>query len=142
MTSSIPGLLASPELVRLAKMAAALKHLDRHWQNAVPPELQHHSTVIGLKAGTLMVTARSAAVVAKLRQWEQRLVVQLNKNGLEVNAIRLRLQVETLPFERPKRQVNLRLSPAALTALSSGVQDLPETVAKEALLRLLAKRNA
>lgn len=141
MARTLQSFLASPELARIARMAATLRQLDAHWQKRLPSELAQHSRVISLEAGTLLVSTRSGGVAAKLRQLETRLVAQLSEMGLEINAIRIKVQVETRPFELKKPNRNLVLSPKALQALASGTAQLADSPAKEALLRLIAKRR-
>jgi len=68
-------------------------------------------------------------------------VAQLSEMGLEINAIRIKVQVETRPFERKKPNRNLALSPKALQVLASGTAQLADSPVKEALLRLIAKRR-
>jgi len=49
MARTLQSFLTSPELARIARMAATLRQLDAHWQKRLPAELAQHSRVITWK---------------------------------------------------------------------------------------------
>jgi hypothetical protein len=140
-TRAFSNLLSSPELARLNRLANAQRQLESRWQTSLPFALQGLSRVIGVDSTVLQVSVRSQAVVAKLRQMEARLLDQLKEKGLQVNAIRYRVQVEPLPHELKKSKRNLALSDAALSALDQATHDLKPSVLRDALAELVAKRR-
>ncbi|WP_374350540.1 DciA family protein [Chitinimonas sp.] len=140
-TRPFSSLLESHSLARLNRLADAQRQLESRWQAALPFALQGLSRVIGVDASVLQVSARSQAVVAKLRQMEGRLLDQLNEKGVQVNAIRYRIQVELLPHEQRNPKRNLALSAAALDALQGAAQTLPPSSLRDALAELVAKRR-
>jgi hypothetical protein len=135
------NLLGSPELAKLQRLASAQRQLDQAWQAALPAEMAGRTRVVGVDAGCFVVSTRSPAILAKLRQMEPRLLECLNESGLKVNAIRCRVQVETLPHERKKTKRNLALSPTALNTLSEAAENFPDSPLRDALANLVAKRR-
>lgn len=131
----------TPNLARLGKLAAALRELQKTWNDSLPDELKGLSEAVGGEGGTLMVATRSSAVAAKLRQMETRLLINLAKNGLEVSAIKVRMQVELLPHQAKNPKRNLELGESALNAFSSASEQLPDSPLKQAMHTLLAKRR-
>ncbi|QDQ26766.1 DUF721 domain-containing protein [Chitinimonas arctica] len=140
-TRAFQSFLDSPQLARLAKLAKAQRQLGGQWQAVLPAGLAKLSDVVGIEGDCLLVSTRSAAVAAKLRQMEARLVLQLNDKGLKINAIRCRIQVELLPHQQKPSKRTLELSPAALTALSAAATDLPPSPLRDALAAMVAKRS-
>jgi hypothetical protein len=140
-TRPFRSLLSSPELARLNRLANAQRQLEALWQAALPPIMVGKSRVIGVDSTVLQVSVRSQALVAKLRQMEARLLARLNEKGLQVNAIRYRVQVEPLPHEQKKPKRNLALSDAALGALDDAAQRLPDSPLRDALATMVAKRR-
>lgn len=140
-TRPFSSLFASPELARLARLAAAQRQLENRWQGVLPEALSGISRVIGVENGCLLVSVRRAAVAAKLKQMEVRLIAQLNEKGLQINAIRYRVQVEPLPHEQKNPKRNLALSPAALHAFDEAAQSLPPSPLRDALAQVVAKRR-
>ncbi|WP_374537150.1 DciA family protein [Chitinimonas taiwanensis] len=134
-------LLSSPELARLQRLAAAQRELERLWQAAVPAELVGLSSVVNLEGDCLQVATRSPALMAKFKQMEARLLVQLNDVGVKINAIRWRVQVELLPHQRKKAKPNLELSEAALQAFEQATQRLQPSPLRDALAEIVAKRR-
>ncbi|PHV12333.1 DciA family protein [Chitinimonas sp. BJB300] len=134
-------LLSSPELARLQRLAAAQRQLESLWQAAVPAELAGLSSVVSLEGDCLQVATRSPALLAKFKQMEARLVVQLNDAGMKINAIRWRVQVELLPHQQKKAKPNLALSEAALCALDEAARTFPPSPLRDALAAMVAKRR-
>lgn len=131
----------SPQLRKLNAAAAVQRQLENCWQGALPPDLAGLSRVVGVQEGTLAVSVRRAAIAAKMKQMEARLIAHLNEKGLQVSAIRYRVQVEPLPHEDKNPKRNLTLSPAALAAFDEAAQALPPSPLRDALAQLVAKRR-
>ncbi len=127
----------SPELRPLVSRAQALSALQRHFANAAPAYLAHSCTVLGLKFGTLTISAANAAAAAKLRQLAPELVVLLQNRGCEVSGIRVKVQVGYTP--EPRRQQPRELSRTARNALSDLGDSLNESPLKKALQRISRK---
>jgi len=138
---SFSAFFSSPELARLQRIASAQRQLERRWQAVLPPQMAGLTRVIGIDGDCLVVSTRSPAIVAKLRQMEMRLLARLSENGLKVNAIQGRVQVELLPHEQKKQKRNLTLSPAALDALESAAQSFSDPSLREAFANVVAKRR-
>ncbi|MFC4159975.1 DciA family protein [Chitinimonas lacunae] len=137
----INRLLATPELQRIARLAAAQQRLALLWKQIVPVELSQAAQAVGVVDGCLLVTTRSPAIAAKLRQMETRLLARLIENGLEVNAIRVKVQVETLPHQQTKPKRNPVLSDAARDTLADAARSLPPSPLADALARMANRRR-
>ncbi|MBV8656799.1 MAG: DUF721 domain-containing protein [Burkholderiales bacterium] len=138
---SLNTFFSSPELARLSRIAHAQRQLERQWQAALPPQMAGLTRVVGVDGDCLVVSTRSPALVAKLRQMEMRLLARLSEGGLKVNAIQCRVQVELLPHEQKNPKRNLTLSPVALDALEAAAQSFPDSPLRDALAALVAKRR-
>ncbi|MBV8466252.1 MAG: DUF721 domain-containing protein [Burkholderiales bacterium] len=140
-TRTFRNFMGSPELAKLQKLASSQRQLDRLWQAALPPEMTGRTRVVGVDRDCFVVSTRSPAILAKLRQMESRLVERLNEGGLKVISIRCRIQVETLPHERKIPKRNPELSAAALDTLAEAAETLPDSPLREALANMVAKRR-
>ncbi|QNM96910.1 DciA family protein [Chitinimonas koreensis] len=140
-TRPFKSLLSSPELMRLNRLANAQRRIEQQWQDALPAGLENLTSVVGVDGDCLVVTARSQALVAKLRQMEARIRMRLAENGLQVNAIRWQVQVGWMPHQQPKPKSNLALSDAALRALDEAATTLPPSPLRDALAAMVAKRR-
>lgn len=137
----INRLLAAPELQRVARLMAAQQRLALLWKQIVPVELGQSAQAVGVVDGCLLVSTRSPAIAAKLRQMETRLLARLVENGLEVNAIRAKVQVETLPHQSTKPKRNPVLSVAARETLAAAARSLPPSPLADALAKMAARRQ-
>lgn len=134
-------LLDTPELSRLRQLVAQQQRLENLWQSVLPAELKGRSSVVGLEGGCLQLSTRSAVLVAKFKQMEVRLLAQLNEVGLQVSAIRWRVQVEQLPHQHKKSASNLTLSHAALEAFDAATRTLQPSPLRDALAEIVARRR-
>ncbi|MGQ5521818.1 DciA family protein [Chitinimonas sp. PSY-7] len=134
-------LLSSPELARLQHLVAEQRRLENLWQVTLPPELAGMSSVVSIEGDCLQVATRSPALLAKFKQMEARLVVQLNDVGVKINAIRWRVQVELLPHQQRKAKPNLALSEAALCALDEAAKSFSPSPLRDAFAAMVAKRR-
>ncbi|GAB3260831.1 DciA family protein [Chitinimonas naiadis] len=140
-TRAFQNFLQSPELARLAKLAAGQRQLEKLWRSTLPAGFAGLSEAVGIEGDCLEVSTRSAAVASKLRQMEARLVLQLNDKGLKINAIRCRIQVERRSHEQKKPPKNLTISAPALAILQEAADTLPPSPLRDAFAELVAKRQ-
>jgi hypothetical protein len=126
-------------LVRRAQQAA---FLQRAYSEISPPALLPVSRVGALSAGRLTLFADSGPVAAKLKQVSPNLLLRLQKRGLEVNLIEVRVQVRARPDSTPAGERNARkISDKSLDQLESLAQGLSPSPLREALESLLAHQG-
>jgi len=117
--------------------------LQRIFQSAAPLPLTRACRVKQLRGGTLFLLAENAAVATKLRQLAPRLLATYVKQGSEVTAIKVEVQVsggglQNTPDRRARESLSLD-SIESLEALAAGLEDTP---LKEALNRMAARQRA
>jgi hypothetical protein len=92
------------------------------------------------REGTVVVSADTSAVAAKLRQLAPRIVVEIVKSFPEVTAIRVELQVAessaSAPGPRPE------IGSKGLASLARLRDSLPESPLRQAIDRLVARGMA
>jgi hypothetical protein len=84
------------ETAGLSALTRATRHitvLQRLYTVCAPPEMLSMSRVVGHLDGMLVIAADNGAIAAKLRQLVPRLLEKLQKQGAEVTAIRVQVQV-------------------------------------------------
>ncbi|WP_269531525.1 DciA family protein [Chitinimonas sp. BJYL2] len=140
-TRAFQQFLHSPELQRLGRQIASQRKLAADWQSVLPIGLVKLTEVVNVEGDCLIVATRSAAVAAKIRQMEARLVQQLIGKGLKINAIRCKIQVERLPHEQKQIRRGHEISAPALATLRDAAEQLPPSPLKDALAALVAKRS-
>lgn len=133
---------SSSSLRALTRAARRVADLQQIFLNTAPQTLTQACYVKQLRAGTLFLLAENAAVAAKLRQLAPRLLASYVKQGTEVTAIKVEVQVsETGPRPAPKPRAN-RLSIDAIENLEQLANDLEDTPLKHAIARLAARQRS
>lgn len=141
MTRDLRSFLNNPALQGLVRMVASQQALDTQWRGVVPETLHKASHAIRLEQGCLWVGVRSHAVLAKLRQLEPSLLANLRRNGLQINALRLQLQVNPPGQTTAKPRTNHALSEVALAALEESAARLQDGPLRESMLRIVRRHR-
>ena len=128
-------------LRRLKASVAEVRRLQQRLDAVLPAMCRGHVAVARLHGETLVLVCRSAVWATRVRQIESSLLESLRESGLQVTAIRIRMQVEQLPHQSKKTEGNLKLSDTALSELASAAGQVSQPEVREALTRLLAKRG-
>ena len=132
-------LSAAPDLQSLLQQAENLLLLQKTWNEIVPKALAGASKVGVVRQQTLIIYANNGAVAGKLRQLVPSLLEKIQKRGVEVTAIRVDVQVETLPpGKKPK---DLAVSDNALISLENLENSLTESPLKNALHTLIQRHS-
>lgn len=134
---------SSSSLRALTGAARRVAELQRIFLSAAPQPLTRACRVKQLRGGTLYLLAENAAIAAKLRQLAPRLLAAYVKQGSEVTAIKVEVQVsggdpQTSPDRRPREGLSTD-SIESLEALAAGLEDTP---LKDALNRMAARQRA
>ncbi len=107
------------------------------WLSIAPGNLGNLSHASGIKNQQLTVYASNNAVAAKIKLCIPSLLIQLEKQGCEVTAIRLKVQVKSSPQAQPKAIKKLSLQ--AAKELDGLAKKLSGTELGDALARLASK---
>lgn len=110
---------------------------------AALPALFDKCAVLHFNAGQLMIGAPNAAIISKLRQKIPHLQEILQKQGWQVNAIRLKVQVVNLAEKPiPSKQIILPVQAvSALAALENALEPSARNTALKAALRTMVSRH-
>lgn len=133
---------SSSSLRALTGAARRVAELQQIFLKIAPQPLTHACCVKQLRAGTLVLLAENAAVAAKIRQLAPRLLATYVKQGGEITAIKVEVQVgEAAPQPAAKRAPKpLSLdSIEDLERLAAGLDDTP---LKQAIARMAARQRA
>ena len=110
---------------------------------AILPALFNSCDVMNFEAGQLVLSMPNAALATKLKQQLPKLQDRLLKDGWQVNAIRIKVQVGknyVVPVER--RQLTLpRLAVSAFAELNDALEDSPRNQALKLALANMVRRN-
>ncbi|MEQ1487126.1 MAG: DciA family protein [Methylotenera sp.] len=131
------ALLKQPELLALnahTKEAAAAQAI---WATIAPDNLAQFSHARSIKNNELSLFAHNNAVAAKIKLFIPSLLIKLEKQGCEVTAIRVKVQVKSTPQAKPK--VIKKLSAQAAIDLHQLAEKLSGTALGDALARLATK---
>ena len=115
-----------------------MAELQQIFLNIAPQPLTQACYVKELRAGTLFLLAENAAVAAKLKQLAPRLLAAYVKQGSEVTAIKVEVQVAGAAAPAPPKRAPKRLSIDAIEDLEQLAAGLEDTPLKHALARLAA----
>jgi hypothetical protein len=133
-------LRALPE--SLARRARQAVLLQQAYNELAPPALAPVSRVGALSAGRLTLVADSGSVAAKLKQVSPSLLLKLQKRGLEVNRIEVRVQVPAHPVRDSERDKKHRkISRQALDSMAGVAGRLAPSPLRQALERFLASQR-
>lgn len=132
--------LSSRDLKAILVRVDRLARLQQAYADAAPRELARRSRVAYEREGTVVVSADTSAVAAKLRQLAPRIVIGIVKSDPEITGLRVELQVSastpTTPDRRPEIGSKGRASLRELR------DSLPESPLRQALDRLVAGNTA
>ncbi len=131
------ALLNQPELMGLTAHTKETQAAQKIWLSIAPGNLGNLSHASGIKNQQLTVYASNNAVAAKIKLCIPSLLIQLEKQGCEVTAIRLKVQVKSSPQAQPK--AIKKLSPQAAKELDGLAKKLNGTELGDALARLASK---
>lgn len=129
---------AAPELKALTARAGEILALQKIWEAVVPPPLNQHSHVGLLQQGRLTVYTSSSGVAAKIRNQLTGLLAKLQNQGVKVTAIRVEVQVISLPRSKPR--VVCSLSRNTRQTLQDFAGDLPDSPLRRAVFRLAEEK--
>ena len=132
---------SSHNLRPLADEARRIAELQQVLLTIAPHPLAQACCVKQLRAGTLFLLAENAAIAAKLKQLAPRLLSSYQKQGLEITAIRVEVQVR----EAAPRPANARapkcLSTETIENLERLAAQLDDSPLKRALTSLAARQR-
>lgn len=132
-------LSAAPNLQTLLQQAQKLLVLQNTWNAVAPKPLAAASRVGAVRHQTLIVYANNGAVAGKLRQLVPSLLEKIQNRGIEITAIQVDVQVESLPpGKKPK---HLTVSHNALGSLEKLEQSLEDSPLKNALHTLIQRHS-
>jgi hypothetical protein len=120
-------------VVRAERLAA----LEQAYVAAIPREFANRSRVAYERAGTVVVSADTGAVAAKLQQLAPRIVNEIVKSAPEITSMRVEVQIvqssKKAPGPRPK------IGSHGLASLRELRDALPDSPLREALGRLVSR---
>lgn len=138
MSKRLGELLAGLPAVRRAQALAALqKQLDA----VLPARFRGEAAVVALDEGELRVVCRNGAVASRLRLEAEHLAGALQRCGLAVRRVSIRVQPAT-SRKAPPPPCKPPLPAAARQAFESAARQLEEGEVKTALLKLLRHHSA
>lgn len=122
------------ELAILSDQANSLTAVQKTWRSAVPDALKPFTQAGAVKHKRLTVYADNGAIAAKIKMLLPSLLIQLQKQGLEVTSIRVEVQVKsgTRKAAKPVRSI----TPQAAAKLSALADELDGSALGAALARL------
>ena len=126
-----------PALARMGKLQQSVA--------AVLPAMFDACQILHFEAGVLVMSAPNAAMAARLKQQAPRLQDRLQKDGWQVNSIRIKVQVGKIaPPPTPKRVLELTDNAlSSFAALSSTLASDPRSQGlKDAIDSMLRRRQA
>ena len=132
---------SSSSLRALTRAARRVAELQQMLRNIVPHPLTQACYVKQLRAGTLFLLAENAAVAAKLKQLAPRLLAAYVKQGTEVTAIKVEVQVAEAAAAAPPKRVAKRLSIDSIEDLERLAASLEDSPLKQAVARLAARQR-
>lgn len=131
-------LLQHPTMQTFVSQTHQADALAQTWQRTVPEALATLSVPTQIKEHKLIVMCGSNAIAAKVKLLSPSLVIALQKQGLDLNAIQAKVQVKSSPEAKPKNA--RQLSDQALVSLNALEKKLHNTALGDAILKIM--RNA
>ena len=112
------------ELATLSDRANNLTASQKIWNSAVPDAMRPFTRAGAVKHKRLTVYADNGAVAAKIKFLLPSLLIKLQKQGLEVTAIRIEVQVKSAPRKAgQKARIVPAQAAAGLQALATKLGD-------------------
>jgi len=133
------ALLKQPELIALNAHAKEAQVAQEIWMTIAPENLAKFSHARNVKNKQLNIFADNNAVAAKIKLFVPSLLIQLEKQGCEVTAIQVKVQVKSTPQTKPKAIKKLSVSAAA--DLRQLAKKLSGTPLGDSLARLATKAD-
>lgn len=128
-------LLNQPELKALNARNQQTQAAQKMWETIAPDNLARFSHASTIKNQQFTIFADNNAVAAKIKLLTPSLIHKLQKQGCEVTAILVKVQVKSSP--QPKQKQLKKLSPVATEQLHLLSEKLSGTALGEALIKLV-----
>ncbi len=126
------------ELSALVARAKQLTQVQAIWQSIAPAPLKAYTQAGTVQHKRLTIYAENGAIAAKIKLLLPSLLIQLQKQGLEVTSIRVQVQVQSI---RQSTQKPLRsLTPQAAQQLSEFAEQLADSPLAQSIRRLAKRR--
>jgi hypothetical protein len=109
-------------LTRAARLLSELQHILAKY---APSDLTKHCLVKQLREETLTLTAANAAIASQLRQLTQRLIAGYQKEGAQVTAIHIEVQVRNAVQKRLAEELEASPLRDALNRLAAHGKKAP-----------------
>lgn len=127
------------KLAQLSEKAQSLTALRKLWDTVTPEALKQYTHACDIEHKRLTVLASNAAVAAKIKLLLPSLLTKLQKHGLEVTSIRVRVQVQSNTKKPMKIPRKLDTHAACqLENLANQIDNNPELTS---ILKKLARRS-
>lgn len=133
------ALLSQPELTALNAHNKDKQAAQKLWEAVAPDNLAQLSHATSVHNQQFTVFADNNAVAAKIKLFIPSLLIKLQKQGCEVTAIRVKVQVKSSPQARPK--IIKKLSRKASAELQILANKLSGTPLGDALTQLSKKAD-
>ncbi len=124
------------ELKALQARVRRLRDLQMLYFRSAPRELAGSSRVKSYRAGTLVVSADSAAVAAKLKQLAPRLLTSIRQTEAEITKVRIEVQVGGRAAERVYKVKKTALTTETIRKFDELAARVADGGLKSALARL------
>ncbi len=118
------------------RQAQALSALQRQFDAVLPARFRGEAHVVALEEGEMRVLCSNGAIASRLRLEAQSLADALQKRGLAVRRVNLKVQPTSARKPAPPR-AKAPLSATARQAFAAASEELEEGEVKTALQRLL-----
>lgn len=123
------------------RQAQALTALQKQFDATLPARFRGEAQVVALEEGELRVLCRNGAIASRLRLEAQALADALQKRGLPVRRVNLKVQPANSRKAPPPR-IKQPLPAAAKQAFESASEEMEEGEVKAALQKLLRHHQA
>ena len=133
------ALLNQPEFNALSVHSKKTAAAQQLWLAIAPEQIVPYCHASGIENKQLLLRADNNAVAAKIKLLMPSLLIQLEKQGCEVTAIQVKVQVKSTPQTKPK--VIKKLSVSAAADLRQLAKKLSGTPLGDSLARLATKAD-
>lgn len=133
------ALLNQPELIMLKARNQEAQTAQKIWEAIAPDNLAQLSHASSIKNQQFTVIANNNAVAAKIKLFIPSLLIKLEKQGCQVTAIRVKVQVKSTPPTKTK--TIKKLSTHAASNLNQLAEKISGTTLGDALARLAKKAD-
>ncbi len=133
-------LKAQNQLSSLTEQASSLIASQALWLSIVPENLKPYTQAGNIKHKRLTVHADNGAIAARIKMLSPSLLIQLQKQGVEVTSIRVQVQVQSNAVKPDK--LPRTLSPRSASDVHALAEKLSGTELGDALARLATRVSA